>query len=187
MLTGLELSTIAARSSGALNCPTLAAHVDNSSRNRQRRGCGWFLGKDLGKFDLRRKMEADRESTRNFVYCYTRRDALEDGYHIDVSNVAAEAGIRFPVFLTRTVYERFVTVPPGVSYQDEAGRLWDVLWMLRFAILRGPADAKRLPVQLYVRNSNEKGPEQVQLVAECGALDLDDPRPAITVLLPDED
>src|ERR1035441_5996435 len=60
-------------------------------------------------------MEADRESARNFVYCYTRRDALEDGYHIDVSNVAAEAGIRFPVFLTRTVYERFVTVPPGVT------------------------------------------------------------------------
>ena len=37
-MTGLELSTIAARSSGALNCPTLAPIVDNSSRNRQRRG-----------------------------------------------------------------------------------------------------------------------------------------------------
>ena len=59
--------------------------------------------------------------------------------------------------------------------------------MLRHAIQQGRAGASRLPVQLYVRNSNDKGPEQVQLVAECGALDLDDPRPAITVMLPDED
>ena len=132
-------------------------------------------------------MEAGRESTRNFVYCYTRRDALKDGYHIDVSDVAAEGGIRFPVFLTRSVYETFVTVPPGVSCQDEEGRLWDIVWMLRHAIQRGRAGASRLPVQLYVRNSNETGPEQVQLVAECGALDFADPRPAITVMLPEED
>ena len=132
-------------------------------------------------------MEADRESTRNLVYCYTRRDALEDGYYVDVSNVAAEAGIRFPVFLTRTVYEKFVIVPPGVSCQDEEGRLWDIVWMLRHAIQQGRAGASRLPVQLYIRNSNDKGPEQVQLVAECGALGFDDPRPAITVLLPEED
>src|ERR1035441_7446337 len=137
MLTVLELSTIAARFSGPLICPTLAAHVDNSSRNRLRRGGGWFLGKDLGRFDLRRKMEAGRESTRNFVYCYTRLDSLKDGYHIDVSDVAAEGGIRFPVFLTRSVYETFVTVPPGVSCQDEEGRLWDIVWMLRHAIQRG--------------------------------------------------
>jgi hypothetical protein len=132
-------------------------------------------------------MEADRGSRKGFIHCYTRRDALEDGFHIEVSNVAAEAGIRYPMFLTRSVYERFVTVPPGASCQDEAGRLWDVVWMLRYAIQKGPADAARLPIQLYVRNSNQKDPELVQLIAECGPLDFDDPRPAITVMLPGEE
>jgi hypothetical protein len=44
---------------------------------------------------------------------------------IDVSVVAREAGIRYPVPLTRSVWEKCVAVPPGVLCQDEAGRLWD--------------------------------------------------------------
>jgi hypothetical protein len=37
-----------------------------------------------------------------------------------------------------------------------------------------------------VRNDNHR-PRLVKLVAMCGPLDIDDPAPAITVLLPDED
>jgi hypothetical protein len=47
---------------------------------------------------------------------------------IDVSAVAREAGLRYPVALTSAAWGRCVTVPPGVECQDEAGRLWDVLW-----------------------------------------------------------
>ena len=65
------------------------------------------------------------------VYSYTRAQAVADGVQVEVSKVAVEAGIRFPVFLTRTVYDAFVTVPEGVTAQDEAGRLWDIVWMLR--------------------------------------------------------
>jgi hypothetical protein len=42
-----------------------------------------------------------------------RADALRDGVLIDVSTVAREAGIRYPVALTRAVWERCVSVPPG--------------------------------------------------------------------------
>lgn len=65
---------------------------------------------------------------------YSRSQAVADGFQVEVSKVAEEAGIRFPVFLTRAVYDRFVSVPPGITAQDEAGRLWDLVWMLRFAI-----------------------------------------------------
>src|SRR5437868_5599839 len=68
------------------------------------------------------------------IYSYTRSQAIADGFQVEVSKVAAEAGISFPVFLTRAVYDSFVIVPPGVTAQDEAGRLWDIVWMLRFAI-----------------------------------------------------
>ena len=61
------------------------------------------------------------------IYTYTRAHAVTDGYQVDVSKTAQEAGIRFPVFLTRAVYDAYVTLPPDVEAQDEAGRLWDIM------------------------------------------------------------
>ena len=120
------------------------------------------------------------------VYSYTRAQAVADGVQVEVTKTAQEAGIRFPVFLTRTVFDSYVTVPPDVSGQDEAGRLWDVLWMLRFAIQRTSRGMERLPFALYVRNDN-RAAKLVKLIAQCGPLDIDDPAPAITVMMPDED
>jgi hypothetical protein len=116
------------------------------------------------------------------VYSYTRSQTVADGEQIEVSKVAAEAGIRFPVFLTRAVYDAYVTLPPDVEAQDEAGRLWDILHMLSLAIRRAKAGHTRLPFALYVRNDNRR-PQLVKLVAHCGPLDMDDPQPAITVMM----
>jgi hypothetical protein len=118
------------------------------------------------------------------IYTYTRAHAIADGYQVDVSKTAQEAGIRFSVFLTRAVYDAYVTVPPDVAGQDEAGRLWDICWMLRFAIRKSRSGKSRLPFALYVRNDNRR-PRLVKLIATCGALDLDDPQPAITVTMRD--
>ena len=82
--------------------------------------------------------------------------------------------------------DTYVTVPPDVTGQDEAGRLWDIVWMLRSAIKCSADGSDRIPVSLYVRNDNRKA-RLIKLVATCGALDIDDPQPAITVMLPDED
>src|SRR5512135_3708903 len=121
------------------------------------------------------------------IYTYTRSQAIADGFQIEVTKTAEEAGIRFPVFITRGVYEQCVAVPPNVTGQDEAGRLWDVVWMLRFAIIRSQPGTSRLTVALYVRNSDTKPARLVKLIATAGAVDIDDPAPAITVMLPDED
>jgi hypothetical protein len=120
------------------------------------------------------------------IYAYTRKQAVTDGEQVDVSSVAREAGIRFPVFITRTAFDAYVTVPPNVEGQDEAGRLWDILWMLRFAIGKAAQGQSRLPFALYVRNDNRR-PKLVKLIATCGPFDMDDPQPAITVMMPDED
>jgi hypothetical protein len=120
------------------------------------------------------------------IYSYTRAQAVADGVQVEVTKTAQEAGIKFPVFLTRTVFDAYVTVPPNVTGQDEAGRLWDILWMLRFAIQRSRPGADRISVGLYVRNDN-RAPKLVKLIAVCSALDIDDPQPAITLMLPDED
>ena len=130
--------------------------------------------------------QPDAEPFGPVIYSYTRRQAVADGVQVEVTTTAQEAGIRFPVFLTRAVFDAYVTVPPGVTGQDEAGRLWDVLTMARFAILRSRPGCDRLPVALYVRNDNRR-PRLVRLTAVCSPLDIDDPKLAITVMLPGED
>jgi hypothetical protein len=120
------------------------------------------------------------------IYTYTRSQAIADGFQVEVSKVAREAGITYPVFLTRAVYDNYVTVPAGITGQDEAGRLWDIVWMTRFAIGKSQAGQIRLPVALYVRNDNQRA-RLIKLIATCGPLDIDDPQPAITIMMPDED
>jgi hypothetical protein len=120
------------------------------------------------------------------IYTYTRKQAVADGFQIEVTTTAQEAGIRFPFFITRAVWHNYVTVPSGVTGQDEAGRLWDLVWMTRFAIIRAKPGVDRIPVALYVRNDNHRS-RLVKLVAVCGPLDFDDPQPAITLMMPDED
>ncbi len=116
---------------------------------------------------------------------YTRAEALADGVLVDVSGTAREAGIRYPVAFTRAAWDRCIAVPTGVVLQDEAGRLWDVCWMLRLAI--GRSDGGPLVrFGVHVRNDNrERTPPLVRLKGLCGP--GDDGKPVITILLPEED
>ncbi len=59
-------------------------------------------------------------------------------------------------------------MPEGVTGQDEAGRLHDLVWMTRFAILRHRAGGDRFGCALR-QNDNHK-PKLVKLVAVCGPL-----------------
>jgi hypothetical protein len=121
----------------------------------------------------------------DLIHSYSRADALRDGVLIDVSETAREAGIRWPVALSSAAWERCVSVPPGVVCQDETGRLWDVLWMLRLAIARSDGGSE-VRFALHVRNDNRDGaPPLVKLKAICGP--GDDGEPVLTVLLPEED
>ena len=131
-------------------------------------------------------MKTNESAFGEVIYAYTRKQAIADGVQVDVTKTAQEAGIKFPMFLTRAVFDNYVAVPPDVTGQDEAGRLWDLVWMARFAILRSHGHTDRLPVALYVRNDNHRA-KLVKLIATCSALDIDDPQPALTLMLPDED
>jgi hypothetical protein len=114
---------------------------------------------------------------------YTRAQALEDGVLVDVSETAKEGGIRFPVALTATVWGQYVEVP-GLTGQDEAGRLWDILWLFRLHARKFSGDT--MLFNLHVRNNNtECEPPLVTLKAVIGPGDT--PEPVITIMLPEED
>ena len=118
------------------------------------------------------------------IHSYTRKQAIADGVLVDVTTVAKEAGIRYPTALTQAVWCKYVEVPPDVEGQDEAGRLWDILWMMKWAIAKSRDGGDTLKFQLRVRNDNKRA-ELVTLKAMCGP--DDHANPCITVLLPDED
>lgn len=119
------------------------------------------------------------------ISAYSRTQAIEDGVLVEVSTVAKEAGLTFPVAVTRAVWDAYVEVPPGVICQDEAGRLWDILYMLHLAIRRGHGGVEVL-YKLHVRNDNhDRTPPLVILKAVCGP--GDDAEPVITIMLPKED
>ena len=75
------------------------------------------------------------------IHVYTRAQAIADGFLVDASKLAKEAGFRWPVALTIDAWNECV-LWTGEATQDETGRLWDVLWMAANAIDR----AKRLSV-----------------------------------------
>jgi hypothetical protein len=119
------------------------------------------------------------------IFKYTRADAIRDGLLVDVSTVAKEAGINLPVAATAAVFHNYIRVPAGVTAQDEAGRLWDLVWMMRFAVTRHPETAgDTLLFTLFVRN-DDTGPKPVKLKAIVHPGDSGEA--VITVLTPDED
>ncbi len=74
------------------------------------------------------------------VYSYTREEAIKDGVLVDVSETAAEAGIIFPTAVTRAVWDNYIEWTDAdnkrQTYQDQSGRLWDVLFMARCSMVR---------------------------------------------------
>jgi len=117
------------------------------------------------------------------ISSYTRAEAIADGVLIDVTETAKEAGFRYPVALTHAVFSDYVLVPEGTTDQDEAGRLWDILHMLRVAAARSAGKSEIL-FKLYVKN-NRRSAELVTLKSVCGP--GDDASPCITVMKPEED
>jgi hypothetical protein len=118
------------------------------------------------------------------VYGYSREQAFEDGVLVDVSQstAARECRYTFPIAMTRTVWDKYVEVPPKVKGQDVNGRLWDIVYMLSYAIKKTGA-TERVDFTVYVRNDNRR-PKAVRLKAVCTP--GDDSKPTITIMLPGE-
>lgn len=119
------------------------------------------------------------------IHAYTRAQALEDGVLADISELAREAGFKFPVAVTQGVWEVLnPTEGLKAAGQDLKGRTWDLLTILRHAI-RGAESTDTIRfAPLFVREPGEKV-EPVQMWAKCGP--GDDAEPVITVMLKGED
>ena len=127
----------------------------------------------------------------NVISTYTRAQAIEDGVLVDVGSTAREAGFKWPVALTVGAWADCVAWTEDDSrqqvYQDESGRLWDVLYMASYAIRSSKDSGDRLLFQLYrvPRDGHSTDAVLVTLKLIVGPGDAGEP--VITILLPHED
>ena len=144
----------------------------------------------------------DQNAETPVIYAYTRKQALADGEQVDVTAWAKEEGFRYPVYMTRSAWA--ATIEAGGRWIDRAdgegqdlvlpagqharGRAHDLLWMLLCAIRSKAAGfCGRLAFRMLVRAHERQALTLVRLACACGPVDIDDPAPALTVMLPDED
>ena len=124
------------------------------------------------------------------ISVYTRARAIGDGILVDVSDTAREAGFSIPVALTRTVWERLVALPKGyLGFQNEGGRLWDVLWMAHYYALRA-SGSDRVKMCVLVRDirkdlrDSNRPPRRHFPIVAIGAGDAEEP--VVTIMFAED-
>lgn len=138
----------------------------------------------LDKRVERKGQEEPFWSEEGLIHSYTRAQAIEDGFLVDVSETAREAGLIVPVAVTAAVWAKIENIPPK-THQDIQGRLWDVVWMGRWAVRRRPG---RSSVCYRLRmDRNERGRRLRNLDLRMTIGPGDDGEAAITIMLPEED
>lgn len=131
----------------------------------------------------------DEEFWGKPISVYTRANALEDGELVDVSEVAKEAGFKWPCAVTRSVWSM---VEPSEEVRarfgcDTAGRLWDLLYMAIKAIRSAKENGSQLLYQVVMpqhpRERTRAATYTFKLVIGPG----DTPEPVITIMKEGED
>ncbi|MCY4264620.1 MAG: hypothetical protein OXE78_07165 [Gammaproteobacteria bacterium] len=141
-------------------------------------------------FDKEKDKTALDEFFGPVISIYSRAQAIADGILVDVSSMALEAGFKLPVAITRAAWKDCVEWSEQDNsaqvYQDESGRLWDVLFMAYYAICTSRETGDRLHFSLYrvPKDGSSAEAEEVSLKLIVGP--GDSAESVVTILLPDE-
>jgi len=125
------------------------------------------------------------------ISTYTRAQAIEDGVLIDPGSMSKEAGFKWPVALTADAWADCVAWTDDDNqkqvYQDQSGRLWDVLYMASHSIQTSKDSGDRSLFQLYRVPRDGHSIEAVLVTLKLIVGPGDSGEPVITILLPNED
>ena len=135
----------------------------------------------------RRPEGGDMLENAELIYSYTRQQAIEDGILIDITTLAQEAGIRYPVAITSGLFDE---LNPTENEQQKlgqhfTGRTWDLLTLFRYYAKRG---GQELHFHIFVQRLTKKNKPKMTkqyVKAVCGP--GDNHEPVITIMLPGED
>lgn len=121
------------------------------------------------------------------IYAYTRKQAIEDGYQMKLegkdAQTAREVGYKYPVYLTTGIVDLMQKAIDNPRWaNDWDGILWDILWMSR-ANAR-PVNQQTNIFVVIITGIGRK--RNHQMIIQVGPTDIDDPAPALTIMLPEE-
>jgi hypothetical protein len=119
------------------------------------------------------------------IYAYSRQEAIEDGLQVCVSEQFPHDTrvFKYPVYFTHEVWN---------LCQEQGIIIWDICYMASLASKAHQTDSSVIQFSVLVQGA-ERQPDFLEdglpcylLLAECGAKDIDDPAPSITIMFPDE-
>lgn len=118
------------------------------------------------------------------ISVYTRAQAIEDGELVDITDSARQAGILWPVAVTRAVWVEYI-VPDDRSRpygQSEEGRAWDMVNVLAWALRarkrqNAPVENFWMTVQFIMKKRQKRN---VRLYVGIGP--GDEGEPCITIM-----
>jgi len=121
----------------------------------------------------------------DLIFSYSRKQAIEDGVLVDVSSLAKQVGSRYPVAVTRVVWDAWIVPDEGARRlgETEQGRLWDLLWVLHSVIKRQQPEGDRVFFSVLFTKGGKK--QLVRLKSICGP--GDNLEPVVTIMPPEED
>ena len=121
----------------------------------------------------------------DIIYSYTRKQALEDGVLIDVTETAKEAGFVVPVAVTNGLYAEYIEPSESLKNlgQTTNGRLWDVLFMLHLKIYNCPKANTVIYTVAFEKENGMTDEINLKAVIDGG----DDGNPVLTIMKENED
>ena len=119
------------------------------------------------------------------VFTYSRQQAIADGVLIDVTETAKEAGFQYATAVTFNAWNKCVAWNNDneKAYQDESGRLWDILYMASLTAVHSSGNTILFDVYSIPSGQTEAVLTTLKLVAGPG----DSAEPVLTIMLPEED
>ena len=121
----------------------------------------------------------------NLIFSYTRSSAIKDGSQVCVSDhfPSDTSMYKFPVYFTQEVWK---------LCQQQGVIVWNICYMAIIESEIQKTDSSIIEYFVIVEGAS-RTPDLVdnsypcyRLLAECGAKDINDPTPVITIMFPEE-
>jgi len=112
----------------------------------------------------------------DIIYSYTRKEAIEDGLQFLIpEKLSKQVGFLYPVYATNSVYGIIDSAVNENSQLKTDWLLWEVLVTLKIAI-------KLMVESPEVKFHTIINGKDYEFFSQVSALDIDDPKPAITIM-----
>ena len=125
----------------------------------------------------------------DFIYIYTRKQAIEDGVLIDITDTAKGRGFIHSVAVTSTAWQTYIVPEDKLKFvgQSTQGRLWDLLGSLYSVIKTSPSTDFILFNTLFLMADDWHNYIRKYVGLKAVASVGDNGEPVITIMLPEED